>query len=300
MYLAIFFAVFSLASCSDDDDGVIQIDPTAVLMVDDEQTLTANNTFTVQTVTVGQDSWLVAVNSGDENTDNFISDPVMVEEGTHTDVEVTLDADAVSDDGSGQEIVLKLYADNPTEGTLGEWDEFDEPILDDNDVLVTETITVFADNTMEFSDFDANSDGSLDATEVPNIYENNFEEWDADGDGSLSEEEFNNTTFSLTDMDDDDALTEEEWNDGFESFFGNWTEDDFATFDANADGSVTSDEWNTIFGDSEWFTTFDADENSMVTEDEWDAGLFDDWDANDDDAVDEDEFNVFAPFAGMW
>ena len=300
LYMAILLVVFSVASCSDDDDGIIEPEPTGMFDVEAEQVL-MNNMITLETVTVGQDSWLVAVMPGDEMTNNFISDPVFLEEGVNTDVELTLDDSAIPEDAGEMEIVLKLYAENPTEGTMNEWDELDEAIMDENNVLVTETITVILDSSMmAFSDFDTDGDGNLNAEEVPMIYQDDFAEWDTNDDGMLNREEFDMTTFSLTDMNNDEMLSEDEWNDGFNSFFGNWVEDDFATFDANADGNLTDDEWNEAFADSEWFSTFDADGSSMVAEDEWDTGLFNDWDTNDDDMIDENEFNVFGPFATMW
>lgn len=300
LYVGALFLVFGFNSCSDDDDGTPIVQATGMIQVDDQQTL-SGNTLTVQNVTVGQDSWLAAVSVGDENTNNFIAQPVSVQEGTNSNVQLTFDENAITDDGSGQQVVLKLYADNQTSGTQGQWDASDEPIKDNN-VLVTETITVFAESsgTAAFADFDTNADGSLDVNEVPATYQNNFTEWDADGDGSLSSAEFYNTTFFNTDADNDDAVSEEEWNTGFAGMFGNWSNDDFATFDADADGMLSSDEWNQVFAESQWFETYDADADTFVTEDEWDAGLFGDWDTNDDNIIDENEFNIYSPYVATW
>ena len=301
VYLGIFFLAFSLVACSDDDDGVAEIDPVGVFEVGEEFVMTGNS-ITLENINVEQESWLAAVEPGNENTNTFIADPVMLDEGDNMNVELTFDEGAISDDGTGQQVVLKLYADNPTQGTPGEWDPMDEPITGMNNVLLTETITVFAedDNTAAFADFDTNNDGTLDSTEVTGIYANNFDEWDTDDDGELSRAEFDTTTFSLTDMDDDDGIDEDEWNEGFASFFGNWNENDFATFDEDSNDMLDTDEWNTAFADSEWFDTFDADDNETVAEDEWDAGLFSDWDTDDDDAIDEDEFNIFSDFSMNW
>ena len=301
-YLAILFLVFGLSSCSEDDDGIVEVEPTGAIQVEDDQMI-ADNTVVVQSVVVGQDSWLVAVRSGEENSNNFITEPQMVSEGSASDIELTFN-DNFSPDGDedGTEISLILYEDNPTEGTMGEFDEFDEPIMDENDVLVTETITVFAQNTgeMAFSDFDENSDGTLDINEVPNIYADNFSEWDTDDNGSLNEDEFLSTTFNFTDADDDSGVDEDEWNMGFDTTFGNFVGDDFATFDSDADGVLDEEEWNSVFSESAWFGDFDTNDDAMLEETEFDEGLFGEWDTNDDDTIDEDEFNVFSPFVGMW
>lgn len=302
MYLGIFFLMFTLTACSDDDDGVAQIDPTGSFDIEEEYTLTGN-TIILESITVGQDSWLVAVYPEDENSNDFLNDPVMLEDGTNTNVQLIFDADAISDDdGTGQQVVLKIYADNQTQGTTGIWDVTDEPLMGTGNALLKETIIVYAedDNTSAFANLDTNSDGVLDSTEFPNAFENNFAEWDTDGDDMLDQDEFNATTFSLTDTDDDEGISEEEWDQGFSSFYGNWNDDDFATFDVDGDGNLTSDEWNDAFADSDWFGTFDANADTTVDENEWNTGLFNDWDANDDAGIDEDEFNSFSPFTNMW
>lgn len=302
VYLAIFFLAFSLVACSDDDDdGIVDIDPTGFFEVEEEQELTGN-TITLERITVGQDSWLVAVLPSNVNTNNFIAGPVMLEEGPNNDVELTFDEGVIEDDGTGQQVVLKLYAENMNGGTSGEWDETDEPVTAENNIPVTETIVVFEETTggTAFASFDTNNNGTLESTEVPAIYENNFDEWDANDDNVLDIDEFNATAFSLTDMDDDDGIDADEWDEGFNSFFGNWNEDDFAAFDADSSGDLDLDEWNEAFADSAWFDSFDLDDNDGVAEDEWDAGLFDDWDVDDNDLIDEDEFNIFSPFAMNW
>lgn len=297
LYAGVLFLALGMFSCSDDDDGDVVIEPTGMIVVDDEQTLT-NNAITVNSVTVSQDSWLAAVAVGNENTNTFIAQPVSVEEGTNTNVQLTFDENVITDNEVGQQVVLKLYADNQSSGTQGEWDSSDQPIKDNN-VLVTETITVFAEDPT-FADFDTNSDGTLDMDEVPATYENNFAEWDVDDSGSLSSEEFYNTVFGNTDADDDDFISEEEWNIGYTGLFGNWSTDDFATFDADDDDLLSSDEWNDIFVDSDWFGTYDADADTFVTEAEWDTGLFGDWDTDDDDLISETEYDLYSPYVLTW
>ena len=297
LYAGVLFLALGMFSCSDDDDGDVVIEPTGIIVVDDEQTLT-NNAITVNSVTVGQDSWLAAVAVGNENTNTFIAQPVSVEEGINTNVQLTFDENVITDNEVGQQVVLKLYADNQSSGTQGEWDSSDQPIKDNN-VLVTETITVFAEDAT-FADFDTNSDGTLDMDEVPATYENNFAEWDVDDSGSLSSEEFYNTVFGNTDTDDDDFISEDEWNLGYAGLFGNWSTDDFATFDADEDGVLSSEEWNTVFADSDWFETYDADADTFVTEAEWDTGLFGDWDTDDDDLISETEYDLYSPYVLTW
>ena len=301
IYFGIFFLVFSLSSCSEDeDDGIIEPEPTGIIEVEEQQVLTGDS-IVVQSVDVGQESWLVAVNEGDEETTNFITDPDRMVEGMNSDIELVLNENASLEGGAAGDVVtLVLFADNPNEGTQGEWDEFDEPIVDENGVIVTESITVFTSSAAAFNEFDANDDDMLDESEVAGVYQDDFDAWDANDDDSITEEEFPDSTFSLADADNDEGISEDEWNIGYDNFYGPYINDDFATFDADADGMLNNDEWNEAFADSEWFGTYDDNDDAMIADTEWDDGLFGDWDANDDDFVDEDEFDLFDDFFDNW
>lgn len=148
-YLLYFFlAVFTttLLSCDDDDDGVIDIedDATGSIMVND-QTI-SQNTIIVQSVTVGQDSWLVARNGTDEDSPNIVSETVMLEAGTMEDIELPLMNDAILEgDDDGDQITITLHADDG-DGVFNYDDDnfLDNPITDENDIIVSETITVTA------------------------------------------------------------------------------------------------------------------------------------------------------------
>lgn len=301
VYLGILFMSLSLTSCSDDDDGVIEDRFTGSITAED-QTI-SDNTIIVESVTVGQDSWLVAVRSEEENSDNsddFIAGPELIAETGESDINLTLNNNANLESGAdGNEIVLKLYADDED----GIWDEDDEAITDASGVLASETITVTIEEGTagDFSSFDENADGNLDENEFGNTYENDLSEWDADEDGSLNDEEFYNTTFGNTDADDDDAINEDEWNAGYTGMYGDYVgEGDFTTFDADDDGMLNNDEWNQGFGETEWYGTYDSNADDTVSETEWDQGLFRDWDTNDDDLIDEDEYNAYGGYAANW
>lgn len=288
VYLGIFFLAASIVSCSSDDDGIQpEPDPTGSITAVD-QTI-SGNMIAVQSVTVGQDSWLVATHS--ENGTTFITDAVSLDEGMTSDIELQLNENANLTEGEeGNEISLRLYDENPETGTTGV-------------AFETETITVFMEDetATAFNEFDTNADGMLDRDEVAGTYVNNFTAWDADDDGFLSEEEFYTTTFANTDADDDDFISEDEWNAGATGMFGNYVgDDDFATWDADEDGSLDANEWNTGFADTEMFTTYDADATGTITETEWNEGLYGDWDMDDDDMINLDEYRAYSPYTSRW
>ncbi|MEP6259931.1 MAG: EF-hand domain-containing protein [Gillisia sp.] len=304
----IFLLVMGFTGCSNDDDlkEVLEVTaglPTGYIWIDEWKSLTGN-ILTVPSVKVGQQSWLAAVPKGEEISNNFIAQPVLVEEGTTSNVQLTFDESVVDYTRQFAEVVLKLYADNPNEGIWGEWDEFDKPIVLANNVLVIKTLTIIVDLTdyVPFRHyFDRNEDGTLDLEEFSETYPNYFQDiWDADGDGYLDKEEFYNTHFINADYDWNNEISLGEWNEGHLRMFANWTDKEFSVYDEDKNGKLSKEEWNKIFEASEWFETYDADSNNLVTQIELHNGFFNDWDLNNDGKIDEEEYNKYYPYVSNW
>lgn len=144
LYFGMFFLTLGFTSCSDDDDGVIDEpeNQTTGTITASDQTL-SGNTLMVDQVTVGQDSWLIARNTGENE---IVSDTAFVEQGTAENVEIALHNTATLEgDEDGDDFDVSLYADNPNEGVQGTYDAgIDEPVTDDMNVDVRETVTATA------------------------------------------------------------------------------------------------------------------------------------------------------------
>lgn len=300
-----FLLVTAVTSCSDDDidNDVFAEVPSGIIQINNSQTL-SGNILSVPEVTVGQDSWLVAVRAGEENSSNFIAGPVLVEKGTTSNVQLTFDESVVNYNLQSAQVILKLYAENTNSGKLGEWDISDKPIEIQNNFMARREVTIYADltNYNPFRHtFDLNADGSLDPEEVLKTYPNNFGGlWDIDKDGHLNPEEFYNTVFLNTDSNRDNVISNTEWNEGYLQMFGNWVENAFPSFDNNTDGRLSRSEWNEVFKDSGYFESNDSDSNTYLTQTELNQGFFEKWDSNDDTKIDEDEFNVYRPYVLNW
>lgn len=289
----IFMMVIGFTGCSDDDDlsevpakGMIQANETALL---------SGNILTVERVVVGQASWLAAVPDGEENTNNFIAQPVVVPQGTTSNVKLYFDDDALNSPNE-QQVVLKLYADNQNSGTPGEWDPLDEPIRLGNNELVMKTITIYPDltNFKWFEYFDSNENGTLEVEEILISYPSPFDFYDKD---QITPDEFLLMTYYSTDTDADAGISEAEWKAGHLKMYSNWAVDNFANFDLDKNGLLDLEEWHETFEESEWFETYDANSDSQLTEEELNNGFFADWDLNNDGKIDGDEFNNYWPFA---
>lgn len=136
-YLAILFLLFSLNSCSDDDDAGEITDPeqaTATIEVVDQ--IISQNTLVIDRIIVGQDSWLVVRNTGTKISPEIVSDPVFIPEGTHENVEVSLNENAnLTGNETGDDLVLMIHMDDPDAGKEGEYDfngqnNADAPVTD--------------------------------------------------------------------------------------------------------------------------------------------------------------------------
>ncbi|MGB8375403.1 MAG: hypothetical protein WCE57_08800 [Salegentibacter sp.] len=174
-FLVLFLVAGITASCNDDDDnGNMQPqNPTGSITAND-QTI-SQNTIMVQSVTVGQDSWLVARNAGEEDMAGIVSDPVMLSAGTTDSIELPLKNSAnLTGDANGNDITLMLHVDDQTDGTQGSFDYatadgIDSMIQDNSGNPVSETITVYApsfdvtdqdvtDNSVTFNSIDVAND----------------------------------------------------------------------------------------------------------------------------------------------
>lgn len=294
-WAGIIFLVTGFTSCSDDDENFKM--PTGVIQVNEFQNLTGK-VLIIPQVTVGQDSWLAAVEVGEELTNNFIAQPVLIEKGVSDDVELTFDETAIDYLAGSQQVVLKLYADDPNGGIKGEWDLSDKPITYSNNILVTKTITIIADLTGfdPFNYFDTNKNGVLDVEEISETY---FIESIYGNKTGLSMSEFYSVMFHTTDVDYYDAgITEAEWDQGYSRMFSNWTQDHFSIYDVDKDARLFLEEWNKIFNESEWFESYDKNSDNSVSKEELRNGLYGDWDQNKDGVIDKEEFLNYRGFIG--
>lgn len=304
MYLALVLFAVGFTSCSGDDDvdDIIEPEEATGTIVAVDQTVT-NDTIMVQTVTVGQDSYLAAVMASEEDTNNFITDMVSVEEGANSNVVLTLNENANLTGGeAGTEITLKLFADNPNAGTQGVFDSEDDEIMDGNGAFARETITVIMEDTSAvFGDFDQDADGFLNRDEFDSSFPNNFSDSDTDADGFLNEDEFNVSNFGNADANDDGSIDEDEFNAGATGLFGNYVgDDDFTNFDTDGDGVLNNDEFGVGFSGTDLFGNYDVDDDNNLTNTELNDGFFGDSDTNADGMIDEDEFNVYNTYTSTW
>lgn len=64
----------------------------------------------------------------------------------------------------------------------------------------------------------------------------------------------------------------------------------FQEWDTDTNQELSQDEWTQGFGETGIFDDWDANDDGMLEEDEFHEGVYSAYDQNDDDILDEDEF----------
>lgn len=145
--------------------------------------------------------------------------------------------------------------------------------------------------------FDSNNDGSWDDEEFGLAFNRDFGDWDNNSDHHLNSEEFYNSTFTSTDASGDYLISEDEWNKGHKNVFRDFAgTGDFKKQDVNKDDQIDNKEWKQAFYDSKWFLTYDTNNDKRISMDEWKKGLFNDWDANKDKVLNEEEYQAYSQY----
>lgn len=158
--------------------------------------------------------------------------------------------------------------------------------------IVAEDVDVEID-VDDFDKFDGDDDEFWDNDEFAEAYEADWDAWDVDTDGVLSRNEFYTATFASLDMNHDNRIAAEEWKKGYDSFDEHAAEEDWEIFDEDDDDFLNIEEWGKAFGDGGWFDDYDANKDGFIDDDEWNDGFFDDWDFNNDDMIDRKEYAAY-------
>lgn len=228
----LFCLLMGFNSCSKDDDDADQAEAYGKIIIDESAAM-EGKTLVIPAITVKQISWLAAVEVGDENTNNFIAQPVKVSLGTNWNVRLTFDENFHTDYVNGHPVVLKLYADNPSYGIKGAWDDADQPIGNANNpgAMLNTTIFIPVPEPYTFSWYDKNNDNVLDKEEAAVTYYFYYFSYDTNGDGFLSKEEFYYSFFYNIDIYFSNTISEEEWTTAYEKLLGHHTEANFFSVD---------------------------------------------------------------------
>lgn len=126
LYLGISALALGFNSCSDDDDGTVDIPDTDASIVANAQFI-SENTIEVSSVEVDEDAWIVVRKVNEDGSfSDPIADPEFLEEGSHTNIIIQLDnSDATDVDlADGDQLVVMLHQDDGDgvfefEGTTG-------------------------------------------------------------------------------------------------------------------------------------------------------------------------------------
>ncbi len=146
-----------------------------------------------------------------------------------------------------------------------------------------------AQATWSYSDIDQDGNLELTSAEFEAFGQEVFMSWDANADQMIGENEFYGGVYGTWDADADGVLTESEYGQGWSSWFGDYDEVAYDDLDQNADAELTEDEFATGLAGSDIYSEWSGD--GELGSDRFAEGLYDIYDADDDMAVTEAEYD---------
>ncbi|HET8753494.1 MAG TPA: hypothetical protein VFM59_03965 [Salinimicrobium sp.] len=114
LFLGLFFLSISVTSCDDDDDGDI-IDPGSEATISAQAQVVSQNMVLIDNIMLDEDAWLVVKKVNDDGSySDLIAEPMLLEEGNHTDILVELKYSGTEDIAleSGDTIIFQLHRDD--------------------------------------------------------------------------------------------------------------------------------------------------------------------------------------------
>ena len=174
----------------------------------------------------------------------------------------------------------------------------EEGAVEEEGIAETEEVTTGIDNELatneavgRFDEWDTNDDQMWDENEFGTVANDAgfYDEWDADNDGNLTDDELYEGVYGIYDENDDNQYTQEEFNAWNTAWGGVY---DYDAWDTNDDNVLDYNEYKAGIGEAGVYDDWDADNNDLYTEDEVYGGLYDTWDVNDDNMLATDEYNT--------
>ncbi|MGR3248729.1 MAG: PRC-barrel domain-containing protein [Paracoccus sp. (in: a-proteobacteria)] len=152
----------------------------------------------------------------------------------------------------------------------------------------------FAQTTWNYDDIDQDGNLELSAVEFDGLGREVFTTWDADGNQIVDENEFYGGVYDAWDADNDGMLTQIEYDTGWNTWFSDVDPIGYGDLDMDADANLMENEFATGLGGTNlydtWATGGDLGEEQFVT------GLYDVYDADDDMAVTQAEYDLVGVF----
>ncbi|GHB61974.1 hypothetical protein [Persicitalea jodogahamensis] len=131
-------------------------------------------------------------------------------------------------------------------------------------------LTSCADND---SDTDDNGMENTEMTEDNTVTTNGnyFADWDANTDGYLDADEYSGGNFRSWDTNADNKLDENEWNTGARN--NGYEGQSWADWDIDRDGFLNDGEYRTGYNNAGWYNAWDTDGDSRLSQEEYDTGM---------------------------
>jgi hypothetical protein len=140
-----------------------------------------------------------------------------------------------------------------------------------------------------YEQWDVDSSGDVSKTEFDSKFASTpaWSGWDRNGDQNLDATEAAHVQWSMWDRNADGQLPKDEWDGGIEQMD---VDADYAEADANQDGKLTEAEFTQWFQGGKAWSEWDQNGNGKVALDEAATALWNMWDGNDDNKIEQGEW----------
>ncbi len=147
---------------------------------------------------------------------------------------------------------------------------------------------------LAFEDFDKNDNDLISYSEFEEVFTSNYyDDWNQKEDEYLDDEDFYLSVYGIWDLDDDELLSEAEWIEGYDYYYGDYIIQGYDAIDIDGDGFIEYVEYKDVLDGTKFFVDWDVDASEYLSEDELAQGVFNIWDLDGDNMLDNDEFYQF-------
>lgn len=147
---------------------------------------------------------------------------------------------------------------------------------------------------LKFSDWDKDDNGIITRTEFVDLFTTAYiDDWNKIDDAHLDDEDFYQVSYDVWDKDDDQRLSKEEWMYSQQNSDGVYAFQSIDAVDADGDGFIQPTEYYDILDHTDYFPDWDTNNDRIISELELAKMVFNHWDSDDSNFIEEDEYEEF-------
>lgn len=161
--------------------------------------------------------------------------------------------------------------------------------------MIAMGIGVIAYGQDSFDNWDKNESNEISRSEFTlNFTDSYVDDWNTDDNDYLDDEDFYDFTyFRVWDENRDELLSVEEWRYGFDIYYGDLVMQPYEDVDKDSDGYISYVEYKAALGKTEFYQKWDMNNDNQLSEFELAKGVFEMYDIDSSNFLEQDEWEAF-------